>query len=213
MKKLFFLTCLVTLQFAVAQKKKTTVKKVEKNVVIATFENLSAEITTINKVKKFVLFAKNKQSTDTLVLKETIDKNFKPAEFNVKNFTIGTQKMYLISWKENNTVTIKDKTEATAITENQVWNPVTKKQLFANTEKTIHTKEKVFLDANKTASHDVERKTSEGSLFTLLTNGDVTLYSKTQQGHFVYNSENDQYESKKVSISPVARAKPKTKKR
>lgn len=213
MKKLFLLTCLVILQFAVAQKKKATVKKVEKNVVVATLENLSAEIATIKKVRKFVLFAKNEQSTDTLVLKESIDKNFKPEEFNVKNFSIGAQKMYLISWKENNTTTDKNKTEIAAITENQVWNPQTKKQLFTNTEKSTQIKEKVFLDVNKTASQDVERKTLEGSLFTLLTNGDVTLYSKAQQAHFVYNAETDQYESKKVSAPSVSKSNTKAKKR
>lgn len=213
MKKLFLLACLVMIQFAVAQKKKTAASKVEKNVVVATFENFSAEITTINKVKKFVLFAKNEQKTDTLILKDVIDKNFKPEEFNVKSFYIGAEKMYLISWKENNTTIEKNKTETTAITENQVWNSQSKKQLFTNTEKKSQVKEKVFLDVNKTASHDVERKTSEGSLFTLLTNGDVTLYSKTQQSRFIYNAETDQYESKKVSTPSVSKSNTKAKKR
>jgi len=202
MKKIILIT-LFSLVGSIVLAQKTKKGVVPKNEVLIVVDNVSAEIITVNKQKKIVLFVKNEIQIDTLEVKLLQDNNFKPNNFTLKSFTAAGVKLYHVSWQEMVLIDTKDKKESTAITENQIWNTLSKKQLFTNYHKTSNIKETQFLDKNKTASHEVEKKTSEGSEFHLLPNGDISLFSKAQQSHFVYSVTIDKYESKKVQSTPT----------
>jgi len=212
MKKIF-LVALLTITGLQVTAQKTKKPVTPKNEVLATVDNVSAEIIVQNKVRKLVLFVKNETKTDTLLVKQLPDANYKPNNFSLKSFTTSDTKLYHVSWQEMILVDTKIKKETTSITENQVWNTTTGKQLFNNFHKSYYLKETQFLDKNKTASHDVEKKSSEGSEFHLLPNGDISLFSKSQQSHYVYNVANDKYEVKKAQATPKASPKPKPKRR
>lgn len=191
----------------IAQKKNSSKKVTPKNELVATYQNLSAELITIKTKRSFVLFVKeDNQVKDTLVLIESIDKSFMPSNCSIKSFNVRTKSLILVEWDAQTINKSKDKNETIQIKEHQVWNLESKKQLFVNSFKKTYTKEKVFLDKNKTASHEVEKNRTKGAQFTLLTNGDITFYSKTQHGHFTYNLDEDAYTS-------VAVSKPKTNKK
>ena len=64
--------------------------------------------------------------------------------------------------------------------------------------KSSHIKETVFLDKNKTASHDVEKNRSEGFEFTLNPDGSFVIKKKTQNSTYVYNAASSKYEMKGV---------------
>lgn len=212
MKNLFLVALLSLIGLQVtAQKTKKPIAP--KNEVLATLDNVSAEIISQHKVKKLVLFVKNGTQTDTLLVKQLPEANYKPNNFSLKSFTTSDAKLYHVSWQEMILVDTKAKKETTSITENQVWNTTTGKQLFNNFHKSYYLKEKQFLDKNKTASHDVEKKSSEGSEFFLLPNGDISLFSKSQQSHYVYNMANDKYEVKKAQTTPKANPKLKPKRK
>ncbi|RTL10380.1 MAG: hypothetical protein EKK56_10025 [Flavobacteriaceae bacterium] len=67
------------------------------------------------------------------------------------------------------------------------------------TQKSSHIKETVFLDANKTASHDVEKNRNEGFEFMLNADGSFVLKTKTQNSTYVYNVATSKYEIKGAS--------------
>ena len=68
--------------------------------------------------------------------------------------------------------------------------------MLGNTQKSSHIKETVFLDANKTASHDVEKNRNEGFEFMLNADGSFNLKTKTQNSTYVYNTATSKYEIK-----------------
>lgn len=212
MKKLFFITllslCTLTSN---AQKKRSAKSTKPKNEVIAKLDEVSAEIITINKERNLVLFVKNGAGVDTLKMK-TVDKTFKPLNFVLKPVTVKNVKLYVASWNEQNIEKTKTKEVTADITESQIWNPATKSLLIGNTQKDSHIKETVFLDANKTASHEVEKKRKEGFQFVLNDDGSLILKTKTQENHYAYNPTNDKYESTKAVVTAKKTA-PKSKKR
>ena len=67
---------------------------------------------------------------------------------------------------------------------------------MGNLHKKSHIKETIFLDANKTASHDVEKNRSEGFEFTLNADGSFVMKTKTQNSTYVYNTASSKYEIK-----------------
>ena len=143
MKKLIFLfTLLFISTLSIAQKGKS--KATTKNVVISKADNISAEIITINKEKKLVLFIKN-ASIDTLEVRKTIPNDFKPENFIIKGFTTNGKKFYHITWKEKINSVTKFKTETGLVSEDQIWDVETKILLLGNTHKALNIKEKVFL--------------------------------------------------------------------
>lgn len=208
MKKILIVTFISLLALnANAQKKKTTKTTKPKNEILAKVDNLSAEIVPVGKGKKLLVFVKNETSTDTLVVKVTEDANLKPTEFILKSFTASGSKLYLLSWKEQVTTETKLKKEVADITENQIWNPTTKTLLLGNTQKSIYIKETVFLDNNKSASHEVEKKRGEGYEFVLNTDGSVALKTKIQDNNYKYNSATDKFEAQKPTIKSTTKKK------
>lgn len=199
MRKLIFLfTLLFVSTLSIAQKGKS--KSASKSVVLSKIDNISAEIITVNKEKKLVLLVKDSAEV-TLEIKKLVPNDFKPENFVIKSFTTNGKKFYHISWNEKiNTVT-KLKTETGLTSEDQIWDIETKTLLLGNTHKALNIKEKVFLDKNKTASHDVEKNRKEGFDFLLNADGSFNLSTKTQNSVYVYNTESSKYVLKSAPSS------------
>ena len=196
MKKLFLLLVLLVSAVGFAQKGKG--KSATKNVVLTTVDNISAEIISEKTGKRVVLFVKKEGKVDTLEVKKLDKVDFKPTNFTVKSFTTQGKKFYHVNWKEEIKVDTKLKKENGFVAEDQIWDTETKTLLLGNVHKSSHIKETIFLDANKTASHDVEKNRSEGFEFTLNPDGSFVLKTKTQNSTYVYNAASSKYEMKGV---------------
>lgn len=194
MKKLFLLLVLLVSAVGFAQKGKG--KPAAKNVVLTTVDNISAEIISEKTGKRVVLFVKKEGKVDTLEVKKLDKVDFKPTNFTVKSFTTQGKKFYHVNWKEEIKTDTKLKKENGFVTEDQIWDTETKTLLFGNVHKSSHIKETIFLDASKTASHDVEKNRSEGFEFTLNPDGSFVLKTKTQNSTYVYNTASSKYEMK-----------------
>lgn len=194
MKKLFLLLVLLVSAVGFAQKDKG--KSAAKNVVLTTVDNISAEIISEKTGKRVVLFVKKEGKVDTLEVKKLDKVDFKPTNFTVKSFTTQGKKFYHVNWKEEIKTDTKLKKENGFVTEDQIWDTETKTLLLGNIHKSSHIKETIFLDANKTASHDVEKNRSEGFEFTLNPDGSFVLKTKTQNSTYVYNTASSKYEMK-----------------
>lgn len=194
MKKLFLLLVLSVSIVGFAQKGKG--KSASKNVVLTTVDNISAEIISEKSGKRVVLFVKKEGKVDTLEVKKIDKIDFKPTNFTLKSFTTQGKKFYHVNWKEEIKVDTKLKKENGVVTEDQIWDTETKTLLLGNIHKSSHIKETVFLDKNKTASHDVEKNRSEGFEFMLNADGSFVLKTKTQNSTYVYNITSSKYEIK-----------------
>ena len=194
MKKLFLLLVLLVSAVGFAQKGKG--KSATKNVILTTVDNISAEIISEKTGKRVVLFVKKEGKVDTLEVKKLDKVDFKPTNFTVKSFTTQGKKFYHVNWKEEIKTDTKLKKENGFVTEDQIWDTETKTLLLGNVHKSSHIKETIFLDANKTASHDVEKNRSEGFEFTLNPDGSFVLKTKTQNSTYVYNIASSKYEMK-----------------
>lgn len=194
MKKLFLLLVLLVSTVGFAQKGKG--KSATKNVVLTTVDNISAEIISEKTGKRVVLFVKKEGKVDTLEVKKLDKADFKPTNFTVKSFTTQGKKFYHVNWKEEIKIDTKLKKENGFVTEDQIWDTETKTLLLGNVHKSSHIKETIFLDANKTASHDVEKNRSEGFEFSLNPDGSFVLKTKTQNSTYVYNTASSKYEMK-----------------
>lgn len=200
MKKLFLLLILSISTIGIAQKGKTKAKPpATKNVVLTKVDNISAEVISDKSGKRVVLFVKNEDKVDTLEVKKLEKTDFKPTGFVVKSFSTQGKKFYHVNWKEEIKIDTKLKKENGNVAEDQLWDTETKTLLLGNTQKSSHIKETVFLDANKTASHDVEKNRNEGFEFMLNADGSFVLKTKTQNSTYVYNVATSKYEIKGAS--------------
>lgn len=197
-KQIFLFTLLFISTLAIAQIGKST--STSKSVVLSKVDNISAEVLTVNKEKKLVLLVKD-SSIVTLEVKKSVPNDFKPENFTIKSFTANGKKFYHVTWKEKINSVTKLKTEIGLVSEDQIWDVETKTLLLGNTHKALNIKEKVFLDANKTASHDVEKNRKEGFDFVLNTDGSFNLSTKTQNSVYVYNIESSKYVLKSAPSS------------
>lgn len=197
MKKLFLLLILLVSTIGFAQKGKAKAKPTAtKNVVLTKVDNISAEVISEKSGKRVVLFVKNEDKVDTLEVKVLEKTDFKPTGFVVKSFSTQGKKFYHVNWKEEIKIDTKLKKENGVVTEDQLWDTETKTLLLGNTQKSSHIKETIFLDANKTASHDVEKNRNEGFEFMLNADGSFNLKTKTQNSTYVYNVATSKYEMK-----------------
>ncbi|WP_445712653.1 hypothetical protein [Flavobacterium sp.] len=194
MKKLFLFLVLFVSTISFAQKSK--VKPAPKNIILATVDNVSAEVISEKSGKRVVLFVKNEGKIDTLEVKKLDKITFKPTNFTLKSYMTQGKKLYHVSWKEEIKVDTKLKKENGVLTEDQLWDVVAKTLLLGNIHKSSHIKETVFLDANKTASHEVEKNRSEGFEFSLNADGSFGLKTKTQNSTYVFNTASNKYEIK-----------------
>ncbi|EAZ94866.1 hypothetical protein FBBAL38_10517 [Flavobacteria bacterium BAL38] len=194
MKKLFLFLVLFVSTISFAQKSKA--KPAPKNIILATVDNVSAEVISEKSGKRVVLFVKNEGKIDTLEVKKLDKITFKPTNFTLKSYMTQGKKLYHVSWKEEIKVDTKLKKENGVLTEDQLWDVVAKTLLLGNIHKSSHIKETVFLDANKTASHEVEKNRSEGFEFSLNADGSFGLKTKTQNSTYVFNTASNKYEIK-----------------
>ena len=194
MKKLFLFLVLFVSTISFAQKSKA--KPAPKNIILATVDNVSAEVISEKSGKRVVLFVKNEGKIDTLEIKKLDKITFKPTNFTLKSYMTQGKKFYHVSWKEEIKVDTKLKKENGVLTEDQLWDVVAKTLLLGNIHKSSHIKETVFLDANKTASHEVEKNRSEGFEFSLNADGSFGLKTKTQNSTYVFNTASNKYEIK-----------------
>ncbi|WP_333809120.1 hypothetical protein [Flavobacterium sp.] len=211
MKKLFLLLVLLVSTAGMAQKTKAkpAAKATPKNVVLATSDNVSAEIISEKSGKRLVLFVKSEGKIDTLEVKNLEKSDFKPTTITLKNFTTQGKKFYHLNWTEEIKIDTKIKKENGVVVEDQLWDTETKTLLIGNSYKSSHIKETVFLDANKTASHDVEKNRNEGFEFTLNADGSFNLKTKTQNSTYVYNTATSKYEIKSAPKTAPATKKKK----
>lgn len=203
MKKLVLLFVLLasTLSFSQKGKAKTKGSPTPKNIVLTKVDDISAEVITEKSGKRVVLLVKNDKQVDTLEVKKLDKTDFKPVNFTVKSYTTQGKKFYYVNWKEEVKIDTKLKKETGTVTEDQLWDIQTKKLLLANTHKSSHIKETIFLDANKTASHDVEKSRNEGFQFILNPDGSFILKTKTQASTYAYNLSDQRYEVKSTPKS------------
>lgn len=180
-----------------------------KKVILGKVDNLTAEVVPNGKGKKLLLQVKNDSGVETLEVKSVADNNLNPKEFTMKSFSVNEAKFYVLTWKEQITTQTKLKKEVADITESQIWNIETKTLLLGNTQKSIYIKETQFLDKNKSASHEVEKKRNEGFEFVLNTDGSVVLKTKTQENHYKFNFDSDRYEPTKAVVTAKSISKKK----
>lgn len=175
------------------KKKKTPVKKTAPLGIIATNNDLSAELVKSDLyLFKIVKGAKK----DTLLLKTFADKAI-PTDGKISTFKAGGTDFYAISWSEKSGSETKLKKEEITVVTTQIWNPATKTQIFINQQKSTKIKEQVFLDRLKNASETQERTRNEGSVFNLLPDGSFNLKTKTSETKYVYNKTTMKFEVKK----------------
>ena len=194
MKKLFIVALMLLLAFNTQAQK-------SKKIILGKVDNLVAEVVPEGKGKKLVLNIKTDSGVDVLEVKSVLDNNLNPKEFVIKSFTSNGTKLYLLTWKEQITTETKLKKEVADITESQIWNAETKTLLLGNTQKSIYIKETQFLDKNKTASHEVEKKRNEGFEFVLNPDGSVVLKTKTQSNPYQYSVASGKYEPQKPIVN------------
>ncbi|BCY29042.1 hypothetical protein [Flavobacterium okayamense] len=180
-----------------------------KKVTLGKVDNLTAEVVPNGKGKKLLLQVKNGSEVETLDVKSVADNNLNPKEFIMKSFSVNEAKFYVLTWKEQITTQTKLKKEVADITESQIWNIETSTLLLGNTQKSIYIKETQFLDKNKTASHEVEKKRNEGFEFILNNDGSVVLKTKTQENHYKFNFETGRYEPSKAVVTAKSNTKKK----
>lgn len=199
MKKIALLLLLLFCGNMYSQKKKKSSKvKIVTSTVIAKTDNLTAELIKGN----FYVFRIDKiAKKDTLLLK-TFSGAGVPADCVIKKFTAKTVPLYCITWTENTSNDSSTKKELIVSKNAQIWNPVSKTQLFSNTQTSTNIKEQVFLDKNKTASETQERNRNEGFTFTLLPEGDFTLKNKSYESKYSLNTTTMKFEIPK-SAAPV----------
>ena len=192
------------------QKKKAKGKAPVKSAstALAKADNLTAEVIKGN----FYLFINNKANKDTIGIK-TVDANSLPKECVLKAFTAKGTPLYLLTWKEENTVKTDLKTEIKTTLFSEVYDVSTKTKLFSNQQATTNITEKVFLDRLKNASETQEKVRREGFEFILTPEGDIQQKNKTQQNSFAFNATEKKYIEGKPTVVAAAQSKAPVKKK
>lgn len=190
MKKIALLLMVLSVSFTYGQKKKKKATS-EKAPAGALAKSGSATVVYNKKKDLFLVVAK-----DSMLLTKSRS-NFNPTNVKITPVKVKTNTFYCVTWNEKVITDTKLKKENAAVTESQIWNPVTKTLLIGNTQKAVDVTEIVFLDRLKTASETQYKKRNEGYLFTLLGNGDFTLSNKSATTKYSYNEKSSRYEPKK----------------
>lgn len=186
MKKIALLLMVLSVSLSYGQKKKKSTATKTPAGVLAKSGDVSV---LFNKKNDLVLTV----AKDTMVLTKS-KSDFAPTNVKVAPVKVKANTFYCVTWNETVKTDVKGKKETAAVTENQLWNPVTKTLLIGNTQKAVEVQEIEYLDKLKTASQTVYKKRNEGYQFTLLGNGDFTLSNKTSSTKYVYNDKSSRYE-------------------
>jgi hypothetical protein len=199
MKKLLTTTLIFVFCIAFSQKKASTTTTNANT--LATKENVILQIITETGKKKLVATITDAQKKKTNVLLKEITTKVDselPKEGSITIYTVGGVKLYLFTYKETAIAKTTNKTETKVSTSNEVWEfGATNVKILGNIQTNTNIKEKVFLDAGKTASQDVEKNRKEGFEFTLTKTFDVILSNKTQSNTYKFNATTKRYDPKK----------------
>lgn len=193
MKKKIFLILLSLICLNLnAQKKKKTSPKVAKVNVVAKIDNVSVEIFK-NNLNLYILNGKIKDSLNI----KSVDTNL-PTDFNLKSFIAKGTKLYLLSYVEKSFIQSPNKTENITVINSEIYDISSKVKIYSNIQKSTKISEKVFLDKLKNASETQEKLRNEGYTFELLSDGDISLTSKSKSSKLTYDVVSKQFlESKK----------------
>lgn len=185
MNKMILLFSFLVLNSMSAQKKKPT-DNTGANLLLA--KNGEASVV-FNKKKDLYLIVLKDSMLLSKSKPELIPNTIKVNPLKVKNNTF-----YHVNWKaiEKKETTIRK--ELATLNENQIWNPINKTLLLANTEKTVDITEIEYLDRLKTTSQTISKKRNDGYLFSLLSNGDFSLSNKSIMTKYSYNDKTNKYE-------------------
>ncbi len=198
MKRIVLFVCVALISInGFSQKKKSSAKK--KAVTTATsagyakVDNLIADIKSGN----FEIISKEKGKPDEAIIVKAADSKFTPLDCKLVSFMAEGTKLYLLSWTEKSQNKTDVKTEDITVSNSMVYEITSKKQVFTNTQTTIHITEKVFLDKLKNASETQEKIRREGFECTLNPDGTVLLKNKTAQNTLVYDATKMEFVNKK----------------
>ncbi len=192
MKKLFLL---ILISFfcinANAQKKKKSNIKITKTNVLAKTDNISVEINNNN----LNLYINNGKLKDSINIKSL---TITPTECKIKAFTTKNNTFYLLTYLEKSMIQNPNKSEDITVTNSEIYDIVSKTKVYGNIQKTTKITEKIFLDRLKNASETQEKMRNEGYIFALMTDGDISLSSKTKSSKLTYDLTTKQFiENKK----------------
>lgn len=187
MKKIILLALLVLVGTnSYSQKKKKGAAK--KPVATATsacvskIDNLTAEV----KAGNFqITIAGKGKATDAIIVKSK-DAGSSPTDCKLVSFTASGSKLYLLQWTEKAQLKTGNKTENKTIIYSTVYEIVSKKQVFSNSQTTNHISEIVSLGGTA-ATETQERIRREGFEFILNADGTITQKNKTQENKWVYD--------------------------
>ena len=192
MKKVILFVCVALLSVnGFSQKKKSTAKKSETTSGFAKVDNLVAEIKNGNFQ---VTISEKGKPNDALIIK-AVDASFAPSNCKLSSFMANGVKLYLLTWTELNTIKTGMKTEDKTTIYSVIYEIISKKQVFSNSQLTNHITEKVFLSGTA-ASETQEKIRHEGFEFTLNPDGSVTQKNRTQQTTFVYDAAKMEFKKK-----------------
>jgi len=183
MKKIFLLVIILiaSAQSFSQKKKKVTPTKQVAAACISKIDNLTAEVKSGN----FQITIAGKGKTTDAIIVKSKDSGSGPTDCKLSAFTASASKLYLLQWTETAQIKTGNKTEDKTIIYSVVYEIVSKKQVFSNTQITNHITEIVSLGGT-TATETQEKIRREGFEFILNADGSITQKSKTQENKWVY---------------------------
>ena len=192
MKKFILFVCVALLSInGYSQKKKDGAKKpITTTSAFPKLDNLTTEIKSGN----FQVTISEKGKTNDALIVKAVDASFAPTNCKLSSFMANGVKLYLLTWTELNTIKTGLKIEERTTIYSVIYEIVSKKQVFSNSQSTNHITEKVSLGGTA-ASETQEKIRHEGFEFVLNPDGSVTQKNKTQKTTYVY--EKDKMEFKK----------------
>lgn len=195
MKKIFLVAFVVLFSSSNYSQKKKVLKTVANKTTagLAKVDNLIAEIKSGNFQ---ITINENGKPKDAIIIKSA-DAKFAPTDCKLTSFTANGAKLYLLVWSEKTTTKTDLKTENIVTINSQVFDLVTKTQVFSNFQTTNNITEKVFLDKLKNASETQERIRREGFEFILNADGSITQKNKTQENKWIYDAKEVKYNDAK----------------
>ena len=195
MKKIFLVAFVVLFSSSNYSQKKKVLKTVANKTTagLTKVDNLIAEIKSGNFQ---ITINENGKPKDAIIIKSA-DAKFAPTDCKLTSFTANGAKLYLLVWSEKTTTKTDLKTENIVTINSQVFDLVTKTQVFSNFQTTNNITEKVFLDKLKNASETQERIRREGFEFILNADGSITQKNKTQENKWIYDAKEVKYNDAK----------------
>ncbi len=189
-KTILALALILICQMSFAQKRKAA-KKSKAPIISALAKNESATVELVSGTF-FVSINSKLPKKDTIGLQVFNDKRL-PSDTKIQNFTAKGVNLCLVSWtnkyKKESPLTKEDITE----TKHVILDLTTKKKVFSNMSLVNLISQIHFLDAKQTVSETIEKKRSEGMVFTLLPNGDVSLKSKSREDKYSFDVSKQKY--------------------